>query len=72
MVCIMTFFIVVVVDNQGRVFTTERNLVGGARCIDTGGGDRIFASLLSVFVTLFFLLLLPSLLIGGVDVFGSQ
>ena len=66
----MTVLVAVVAGNQGGVFTPRMSL--GARRIDTGGGGRVLAGLLSVSATLFFLLLLPSFLVGGIAVFRPQ
>lgn len=66
----MTLFIAVIANNWGRVFVPGMNLADGTRHVNTGGGGRAFASLLSVSVTLLFLLHFPSFLVGGVAVFG--
>lgn len=68
----MTLLVAVVAGNQGRVFAAGMSLVCSARRIDTGGGSRILASLLSVSTMLLLLLLLSSFLVGGVAVFRPR
>ena len=66
----MTFFVAVIAGNQGWVFAPRMSF--GARRVDTSGGGKVLASLLSVSATLLLLLLLPSFLVGGIVVFRSR
>lgn len=68
----MTFFIVVVADNQGRAFTPAMSLIDNARCVDTSGSSRVLASLLNISAMLLLLFLFPSFLVRSVAVFGPQ
>lgn len=72
MVSIVIFLIAVVVGNQEKVFALEINLVSCTRRINTGGGDGVFASLLSISATLLLLFLLLSLFVKGITIIGSQ
>ena len=66
----MTFLIVVLAGNQGRVFAPRMSL--GTRLVNTGDGSRVFASLFSVSATLLLFLLFPSFLVGGIAVFRPR
>lgn len=66
----MIFLVVVIVGNQKKVFMLGMNFVGCTRRIDTGGGSKVFASLLSVSTTLLFFLFFPSFFVRGIPIFG--
>ena len=68
----MPLLIAVVAGDLGRILATETSPTGGARRVDTGDGGRALSTLLSISTTLLPLLLLPSLLIGGLAILGPR
>ena len=69
----MSLLVTVVTCNQGGIFTIGRSSAGGgAGRINTSGWGGVLASLLSISPMLFFFLLLPSLLVRGLAMFGPR
>ena len=65
----MTLFYIIIIGNWGKIFAPEISPANDASYINIGGGDRIFASLLSISIMLLFLFLFPSFVVGGVIIF---
>ena len=65
--------VAVVTGNQGGIFATRRSSIGnGVGRVNTSRWGGVLASLLSISATLFLFLLLLSLLVRALVMFGTQ
>lgn len=65
MVCIVTFFIIVIASNQKRVYTPGMTL--GARFVNSNAGSKVFASLFNVSTMLLLYFYYSSFLMKSVN-----
>ena len=68
----MTFLFAVEAGDLGKILAIGTSHTSGARRVNTDDGGRALSTLLSISMTLFPLLLLPSLFIKSLAIFGPQ